>query len=668
MTRLPMRALLRCLLWAALIPVLALGAAAQSVDAKLYAKAQGPDLVVAVELTPGFGSWIYDDEDPGDFAVATSLEFGGVDGAEWSKARFPDPTVKPGQLAVNRVFKKRIVAYAIAPGAAAGANPGAVTATLTGQVCDERLCVNVSKDLTASGAGADALWAGFPADLAGGAAADSAAADTARDAGEGTTGTDDADLAWTPAFAEGEVAKARYFARSDGELVEVVVQVAVPEHFHMYGGPTTEEMGTGIGSPTTLEVESDDAEFSPAQYPEPKPLVVPPFVEGGEATYLWSYEGSFLFGLEGEALEEDLDPAGLAIRVEGQSCDDAGCTPVSLVPEFAGEGTEALYAAAFATWERPAPPDLTQFEAADGHGDGDADPMNARSAPAGSDGDADGAGGAPAEFGQKRSTEGGLLSFIWLAVVAGLATLLMPCTYPMIPITLSYFTKQADARGGKVAPLAIVYGLGIIATFVVAGVGLSTVIVDFANHWVTNLFIGALFIVFALSLFGMFELRPPQFLMRAAGGANQKGGYGGVFMMGLTLVVTSFTCTGPFVGSLLAGGAGAGYSTFEIGLGMAAFGATMAAPFVVLALLPGKASAMPSAGAWMNTLKVFMGFVELAAALKFISNADIAQQWMLLPREVFLALWTVISVVAGLFLLGRVNLKGESPDGMIGPG
>jgi thiol:disulfide interchange protein DsbD len=259
----------------------------------------------------------------------------------------------------------------------------------------------------------------------------------------------------------------------------------------------------------------------------------------------------------------------------------------------------------------------------------------------------------------------GLWLFLLAAVGWGLFTLLMPCTYPMIPITISFFTKQADARKGSVLPLSLTYGAGIIAIFVLIGVVIGPVIIDFAVHPVTNLVIGSMFLLFALVLFGMMELNPPAFLMNVAGKASMRGGYVGVFLMGVTLVVTSFTCTAPFVGSLLALGAGQG-GVGRIALGMAVFGATMAIPFVLLSLVPGKLQAMPRSGEWMNVLKVFLGFVEVAAALKFISNADLVWQWKFLSREVFLVLWFGIFIVAALFLFGMIRLKSE--DGSIGPG
>jgi thiol:disulfide interchange protein DsbD len=236
----------------------------------------------------------------------------------------------------------------------------------------------------------------------------------------------------------------------------------------------------------------------------------------------------------------------------------------------------------------------------------------------------------------------------------------------MIPITFSFFTKQADARGGRVLPLALTYGAGIVLIFVLIGVFFGGIIVPFAQHPLTNLLIGLLFFLFAFALFGLVDLQPPRFLLNFAGKASTRGGVGGVFLMGATLVVTSFTCTAPFVGTLL-GAASA--SLGHVILGMAVFGLTMAIPFVWLALAPGWIKSLPRSGEWMHTIKVFLGFLELAAALKFFSNVDLVYHapdlW--LPRELFLMLWAGIFLVAGLYLLGAFRLRDESHDG-IGPG
>jgi thiol:disulfide interchange protein DsbD len=234
----------------------------------------------------------------------------------------------------------------------------------------------------------------------------------------------------------------------------------------------------------------------------------------------------------------------------------------------------------------------------------------------------------------------------------------------MIPITISFFTKQAAARGGSVLPLSLTYGAGIVAIFIGIGLLAAPVIIPFAQHPVTNMIIGALFVYFALTLFGVITLNPPAFMLKMAGQASMKGGLLGVFLMGATLVITSFTCTAPFVGTLL-GSAAAGGQGMEgiirIVIGMGVFGFVMAVPFVVLSLVPGRIQKMPSAGGWMNTIKVFMGFVELAAAFKFFSNVDVFLSWGILGREMFILIWIVIFVAAAVYLIAGAMKTGGQP-------
>jgi len=214
--------------------------------------------------------------------------------------------------------------------------------------------------------------------------------------------------------------------------------------------------------------------------------------------------------------------------------------------------------------------------------------------------------------------------------------------------------------------LAIVYGLGIVAMFTIVGWLMSEVIIDVVNHWVTNAVIGALFVFFSFVLFGWINLNPPQFLQRAAGKASATGGYLGVFFMGATLVITSFTCTAPIVGSLLANVSV--YGPGRVAFGMSIFGLTMAAPFVFLSLMPGKVKQMPRSGEWMETLKISLGFVELAAALKFVSMVDFALGWQILPRELFLFLWAAIFGMWARFLFGLLRKAGSGPNEGVGAG
>ncbi len=273
--------------------------------------------------------------------------------------------------------------------------------------------------------------------------------------------------------------------------------------------------------------------------------------------------------------------------------------------------------------------------------------------------------------GPSKQTDDGFWLFILSAIGWGLFTLLMPCTYPMIPITISYFTKQAENSNKSLFPLALAYGGGIVFDFILIGLlagALGNVVGQkvnnlAANPWL-NLVLALAFIVFALSLFGLFELRLPSAIMNLSGKASQSGGYLGVFFLGTTLVITSFTCTAPFVGALL--GQAIQYEWWEIAIGMGAFGLTMAIPFIALGLFPSATQKMPKSGQWMNTLKVSLGFLEIAAAFKFISNVDLAWSLEALPRELFLMIWAGISFVVGLFLLGVIPLKSGATN-QVGP-
>lgn len=264
---------------------------------------------------------------------------------------------------------------------------------------------------------------------------------------------------------------------------------------------------------------------------------------------------------------------------------------------------------------------------------------------------------------------GGLLGFIFLAVGAGLAALLTPCVFPMIPLTVSYFAKHSESRGGSVQ-MAVVYGASIIITFTALGaltalfVGAAGGQTIAANPWI-NLFIGVIFIVFALSLLGLFELRLPNGLLNYFNRQSaRQGGYMGVLFMGLTLTLVSFSCTAPFVGGLLAATASDEWA-YPI-LGMLIFSATFSLPFILFALFPNALQSLPRSGAWMNTVKVVLGFVELAAALKFLSNADLIWGWGLISRPLAIALAVVIFFLTGIYLVGKLRLSHDPPVEQVG--
>lgn len=266
---------------------------------------------------------------------------------------------------------------------------------------------------------------------------------------------------------------------------------------------------------------------------------------------------------------------------------------------------------------------------------------------------------------------GGLWAFLLLAAGAGAAALLTPCVFPMIPLTVSYFTKHGGSRSQS-ARLALVYGGAIVTTFTGLGV-LTALFVGAAgaqsiaaNPWV-NLLIGAVFVVFALSLLGLFELRLPSGLLNYFNRqSSERAGYAGVLFMGLTLTLVSFSCTAPFVGGLLATAAQGSWR--DPVLGMLVFSLVFSLPFVAFALFPNALQSLPRSGSWMRAVKVTLGFVELAAALKFLSNADLIWGWGLISRPLAIALTVVIFFLAGMYLLGKLPLKHEPAAERIGVG
>ena len=271
-----------------------------------------------------------------------------------------------------------------------------------------------------------------------------------------------------------------------------------------------------------------------------------------------------------------------------------------------------------------------------------------------------------------RAITTGLGAFLYLSVSMGFLALLTPCVFPMVPITVSFFTKQGEsgaqattARLGR----SIVYCLGIVLTFTSLGIilastlGASGAALFAANPWV-NILIALLFVVFALSLFGLFEIQLPTSLLNRLN-QTETGGHAGILLMGLTFSVTSFTCTAPFVGTLLVLTT-QGTWVWPIA-GMLAFSTAFALPFFFLSLFPQSLNALPRSGGWLNSVKVVMGFLELAAALKFVSNVDLVWNWGLVSREVFLAIWIALFVVCGIYLLGKIRLPHDTPVESIGP-
>ncbi len=412
-----------------------------------------------------------------------------------------------------------------------------------------------------------------------------------------------------------------------GEVVDLEVTVTMDEKWHIYavhdvsGGPIA----------TSIKI-SGNAVDRQGVVEEPRPTVK--FDEGFQVKTRY-HQGTVTF-IAPVLLKNDLmsGSAELEVSVLYQACDAAVCYPPVeekiLVPITIESGSPRE--------------DRSQLAAAiaiDSSGNIDLD----------------------------RAISEGLFSFILLALSMGFLALLTPCVFPMIPITVSYFTHQGEMENRNPVKQASVYAIGIILTFSILGLILALTLGAAganqlaANPWV-NLFIGALFIYFALSLFGMYEIQVPEKLRSFTLKQEGRSGYVGTLFMALTFTLTSFTCTVQFVGLLLV--AAAQGQWFWPSIGMLVFSAAFALPFFFLALFPQYLAKLPQSGGWLNSVKVVMGFLELAAAFKFLSNTDLVWRWSIFTHTTVLAVWTIIALVTGIYLLGKLKLPHDSEVSSVG--
>ena len=401
--------------------------------------------------------------------------------------------------------------------------------------------------------------------------------------------------------------------------------------WHLYS------MSTPAATPATILL-ADNAvvERYRVLQPPPKRTFDPNFNSDTE-----TYEGQVAFLLELEIKKNAaVGPAQLTVNARYQTCSDKQCVP----GRWTGVATLTVDAAA---GPRGTPPAV-----------------------------AIPAGYAEAKPPKEQDQTGGEFhSFLLVAFGFGLAAIFTPCVFPMIPITTSYFLSRPSGGRRESATQAAVFCLGIIVLF--SGLGLLTtailgpfgMVTLGSNPWV-NGFIAALFLAFGLSLLGAFEINIPSPILTRLNRSSEKGGWAGALLMGLTFSLASFACVGPFVGTLLAasvaGGGGAPWARPLIG--MAAFATGLALPFFLLALFPSYLKRLPRSGGWLARVKVVMGFVILAASLKYLSSVDQVLQWGWLTRERFLAAWIVLFAMAGLYLLGFVRLEGPTPDEPMGLG
>jgi thiol:disulfide interchange protein len=435
-------------------------------------------------------------------------------------------------------------------------------------------------------------------------------------------------------------------ALKKGESATVELKADIDEGWHLYaldqppGGPIA----------TTIRlIDEIPFEFS-GKINSPAPLVKPdPNFQGadGKALQTKYFEKSVIFSVPLSATRNAADLSVLALVVRFQLCNDTTCLPPKTV-EVSFNGTE----------------DVKRYGAFGTAGDATPLPTIAQPTPAAS----------KQSTGTNNQTPADLGPFIWLAITLGALSLLTPCVFPMIPITVSYFTNHAAGHKSRSLKLATIYSIGIIATFTILGmllaifVGAAGINLFAANPWV-NILITAIFLFFAFNLFGAYEITVPAgILTKLDAITRSKEGEGsgvvGALLMGLTFTLTSFTCTSPFVGTILVSASQGNWRMPLIG--MLAFSSVFALPFFILALVPQWVSQLPRAGGWMNSVKVAMGFLEVAAAMKFISNVDLVWKWGIFTRDVVLAVWIAIGVVLSLYLLGKFQLSHDTKPERLG--
>ena len=329
---------------------------------------------------------------------------------------------------------------------------------------------------------------------------------------------------------------------------------------------------------------------------------------------------------------KDDQPFQVKGTLEGQACIEGRCTPIEEKFSF---DVKDFHPAVIAAAEEVTEPEEADSEVAEAD-------ANAQIAP------------AVDEPAAKSEDDESLLMYFLGAVLGGLVGLLMPCVFPMIPMTVSYFSK--DGNTGK--RNAMLYGFFIILIFVIFGLVLSLIFgADLGNvlstHWIPNILFAVIFFIFALSLLGYFEITLPSSWVNGSAKRQNAGSVAGIFFMALTLVLVSFSCTLPIAGAVALNAAGGSF--LKPVIGMLGFSLGIAVPFTLFALFPNMLKKMPKSGGWMNTLKVVLAFVELAFALKFINVPDQTYHWRILDREVYLSLWIVLFSLLGFYLLGKIK-------------
>lgn len=425
----------------------------------------------------------------------------------------------------------------------------------------------------------------------------------------------------------------------------------IEEPWHLYS-PTTPKGGPIV---TTIKVEHEAFESVEVFRPAPVRKLDPSFSMDTE-----TYDKEAIFylraKLKASVAESEIEAAATS---RYQVCTGTQCLPP--VRRTATAKLLVKAAAADSKWEPPA-----GYAAVPTAGSENRAPVAA----SGQGGAAVGSG-AGSGAGSSQAASGGsdLFRFALVAFGLGLAAIFTPCVFPMIPFTVTYFLNRKQGSRSESILQAAVFSGGIILLFTSIGLLTTALLGPFgvvqlaSNPWV-NTFIAAVFIAFSLSLLGAFEITLPSGLLTKMNQASERGGYLGSLLMGLTFSLTAFACVGPFVGSLLA--ASVQGDRLQPTIGMLAFASGLASPFFFLALFPSRLSSLPKSGGWLQRVKTVLGFVLLAISLKYVANIDQVLQWNVLTRERFLALWIVLFLLPGLYLLGFLRMEGIKPDQTMG--
>ncbi len=436
----------------------------------------------------------------------------------------------------------------------------------------------------------------------------------------------------TPVLWDSEVKQA------DGDTIALVMHASIEENWHLY----TQDIPDGGPIPTTFTFENPNNDFELiGETTESESHISFDKIFEMELGY---FDISATFTQKIKLLNKDL--SAINVLVDFQSCDDEKCIFESAEMTF-------------------------QLMATDGDS-GTTGSMNRGIEITAEDLEKSAALIIPLKGLEKYETEDAeqksFLTIFLLGFIGGLIALLTPCVFPMIPLTVSFFTKGAGSKKAGMRN-AVLYGLFIFGIYVLLSLPfhlLDSLDPEILNNISTNVTLNVLFFVifiaFAFSFFGYYEITLPQsWSAKMDDKANSIGGVIGIFFMALTLAIVSFSCTGPILGSLLGGSLSSDGGAMQLTMGMGGFGLALALPFALFALFPNWLNTLPKSGGWLNTVKVVLGFIELALAFKFLSNADLVEHWGLLKREVFIGIWVLCALGLALYLFGFIRFPHDGP-------